>query len=90
MRDRCANALAVHRKLGKAALFITVTTDLKDWPEVSTRLPVFNGTQQNAFDRAAIHAEVPACGLRPLTARPTPGLTSAALTCAHPPPRPGV
>jgi len=37
MRDRCANALAVHRKLGKAALFITITTDLKDWPEVSTR-----------------------------------------------------
>ena len=34
---RCANALAVHRKLGKAALFITITTDLKDWPEVSTR-----------------------------------------------------
>ena len=58
MRDRCANAMAVHRKLGKAVLFITMTTDLKDWPEVWTRLPVFNGTQQNAFDRAAIHAEV--------------------------------
>ena len=47
MRDRCANALAVHRKLGKAALFITMTTDLKDWPEVWTRLPVFNGMQQD-------------------------------------------
>ena len=64
MRDRCANALAVHRKLGKAALFITMTTDLKDWPEVWTRLPVFNGAQQDPFDRAAIHSEVPAtlCG----------------------------
>ena len=60
MRDRCANALAVHRKLGKAALFITMTTDLKDWPEVWTRLPVFNGTKQDPFDRAAIHSEVSA------------------------------
>ena len=51
----------MHRKLGKAALFITMTTDLRDWPEVSTRLPVFNGKQQNAFDRAAIHAEVARC-----------------------------
>ena len=57
-RDKCADALAVHRQLGKALLFVTMTTDLKDWPEVWTRLPLFDGEQQDAFDRAAIHSEV--------------------------------
>ena len=31
LRDKCANALACYRRLGKTVLFITMTTDLKDW-----------------------------------------------------------
>ena len=32
LRDRCADALAVHRKRGKAVLFINMTTDLGPGP----------------------------------------------------------
>jgi hypothetical protein len=57
MNDRCSDALAANRMLGKAIMFITMTTSLKEWPEVWSRLPDFNSTPQNAFDRASLHAE---------------------------------
>ena len=77
LRDKCADALACHRLLGKAVLFITMTTDLKDWPEIWTRLPTFDGEQQDPFDRAAIHAEAAPPSLR---------ATGPSSTCATAPP----
>lgn len=58
LRDKCANALACFRILGKTVLFITGTTDVKSWPEVWTRLAQFDDSTQDVFDRASLHSEV--------------------------------
>ena len=65
MRHNCSNAMATLRQMGaQYLLFITVTTDLLDWPEIKSRLAQQNPTDpnpkrafQDPYDRAALHAE---------------------------------
>ena len=68
MLERCADAMATVRQLGSPyLLFITMTTDLKDWPEISSRLAKLSAEKrtssspagvQDPYDRAGLHSEV--------------------------------
>ena len=47
LRDCISNSLTAVRVLGDPLAFITITVDVKEWPEIWTRLPLFtNGKAQ--------------------------------------------
>jgi hypothetical protein len=69
MRESIANALTAVSQDGDPVLFITMTVDTKTWQEELTRLPVFDGKQQDLFDRAGLSSEVFKGKLEALLAR---------------------
>lgn len=83
LREKCADALSANRTIGKAILFITMTTDLKDWPEIWTRLPLFENKEQNAFDRSAPPPNAPTRNHPQTAAVPRPTAPSPPI-CNHP------